>query len=497
MGGRRRDWLKIRWPRASRTVIGVMIALFAFALFALYDSSRGALGTNWGFSATALLESWSGGAMHLQLSVINLLIRPGSFSLGIFWSSFKAVLGPSWPTITCVVGIATAGWSLGLIEEDRGSRSALTLVVSAALVGGVAAMLTQQSGIAASPVAFCALGALLYTRRHIGVGLGHGIYVSGPAAHLALAGLSLVLGLAFGVSYLLTVWASWFTGARLARGWGDEVSIHPILIDTPISADGIVVRSVRRAAPDGAWLRAARTTLIRGREAGALAARSGIARARTEASARMGGWKESKAAERESAPGTGAGLCCADCGAPTSVTDLFCGACGARTLRRAVLQRRSAGRDWRATKTLLGMAAYFVLSGLVGFWVSNVQIEETLKTGEQYAAHDEIVLENGDTVVVAEWREELELEPYLVIVVYAAIAALFLLLGLWARWSPFAALCVGAGLYASIVVLEIIGEPESWYRGIYLRVVIVVALVRAIQHARSELRQTVQAVPAE
>jgi hypothetical protein len=145
---------------------------------------------------------------------------------------------------------------------------------------------------------------------------------------------------------------------------------------------------------------------------------------------------------------------------------------------------------------LCGIAAYFALVGFLGSLYSSATVEETLETGSQYAAHEEVVLETGEVVLAGEWREELEREPYLVLIVYGAVAALFLVLGLWARWSPFAALCVGAGIFASMVVLAIVGAPELWHQGLLLRVVIAVALVRGIQQARSELRSTVQTARA-
>ena len=491
-----RAWLKIRWPRASSTVIGVIAALFAFALFALYDFNKSPLPSDWASSPRYLFTSLSTGAMFLQMSVINLLLQPSLHSLGHCWSTVTAVLGPNAPIIACIAGISTAGWSVGLLEEDRGGKAAVTLVLCATAVGGVAALLTQQSGIAASPVAFCAMGALLYTRRDMGVGLGEQLYLSGPAAHLLLAGLSLTAGLSYGLSYLLTIWASWFVGAWLANRWGDEVSILPHSIDLPIRADGLVGRVLELAAPKSAWSLTLRRTFIRGKEASALAAHDAVARARSEAAARFDAWKDSGTVAQEPALGSPAALNCEGCGAPTKPTDLFCPACGMRTARRVVLRPRSTRGDRRATKTLCGIAAYFALVGFLGSLYSSATVEETLETGSQYAAHEEVVLETGEVVLAGEWREELEREPYLVLIVYGAVAALFLVLGLWARWSPFAALCVGAGIFASMVVLAIVGAPELWHQGLLLRVVIAVALVRGIQQARTELRSTVQTARA-
>ncbi len=492
MDHKSRQHLTVRWPRPSPTVISVVVALFAFALYAHYDALLGARHSPWAFSWAPMFEAWSAGAARLQISVINLLLRPGWLSLDFFWRDLVKALGPSRPAVDCVVGIAAASWSTGLLEEDRGSKAAVSVVICATALGGTAALLLQHAGVAASPIAFGAIGTLLYTRRRIGVGVGPGLYVSGPMAHLIVVGISMVLGLAHGLSYLLTIWTAWFAGAWLAGRWGDEVSILTQLVETPVPVDGRVARAIALLAPQSEWSVAVRTAFIRARDTSTYAVRSAVARARGEAIARFDLWKETLDAEESTDGKSQDGLHCGHCGVATVPTDLFCAACGARTARTAVLRRRSHRKDRRATATLYGIAAYFVLAGFAGFWVSSEQSEEILQTGAKYSVDEEVVLDSGEIVNVGEWREQLEREPYLVVMVYAVIVGLFLALGFWARWSPFAASIVGAGLFASIMVLDVVVEPEAWHQGLYLRIVVAVALAVAIRDARSDLRHTVQ-----
>lgn len=496
MDRKSRPYLTLRWSRPSPTVIGVVAGLFAFAVYAHYDARLGAAHSPWAFSWAEMVEAWSMGLLKLLLSVPQLILRPSWHNLDLLWRSLVGALGPSRLIIECVFGIAVAGWSLGLVEEDRGRKAAMTLVICATAAGGVAAYVLRNAGVAASPVAFGAVGALLYTRRRIGVGVGDRLYVSGPMAHLIVFGFSVLLGLAHGLGYLFTMWAAWCIGAWLARLWGDEVSILTQSVETPVPADGLLARVIALLAPQSAWSVAVQTAFVRARDASSYAVQSAAARVRGKAIARFDAWKETLDAQEAAAETSHDRLHCGKCGAATVPTDLFCAACGARTARTAVLRRRLHRKDRRAAATLVGVAAYFALAGVAGFWVSTEQSKEILQTGAEYAADEEVELDSGEVMVAGEWREKVEHEPYLVVMVYGIIVGLFLALALWARWSPFAALVVGTGLFASLVVLEIVLAPEAWHHGLYLRIVIAVSLGVAIRTARSELRHTVGVQPA-
>jgi hypothetical protein len=90
--------------------------------------------------------------------------------------------------------------------------------------------------------------------------------------------------------------------------------------------------------------------------------------------------------------------------------------------------------------------------------------------------------------------QTLELNPVVFIVVYG-IAAVFFGLFLWARKSPLPAAIVGLAFFVTVHLVDALADPAALLRGILVKVIIIVILVRAIkagiQH-RELLRQSQQ-----
>lgn len=59
----------------------------------------------------------------------------------------------------------------------------------------------------------------------------------------------------------------------------------------------------------------------------------------------------------------------------------------------------------------------------------------------------------------------------------------FVLLGVWARWSPVAASVVALAFYVGIQVFDVIVRHMPLGQGILIKILIVLALVRAVQVA--------------
>lgn len=71
--------------------------------------------------------------------------------------------------------------------------------------------------------------------------------------------------------------------------------------------------------------------------------------------------------------------------------------------------------------------------------------------------------------------------PPIVFVVVYGIAVLFFGLYLWARRDPFPAAIVGLVVFVSVHLLDALADPTALARGIVVKIVVLVVLVRAIK----------------
>lgn len=87
-------------------------------------------------------------------------------------------------------------------------------------------------------------------------------------------------------------------------------------------------------------------------------------------------------------------------------------------------------------------------------------------------------------MLAAQWNATTSLEATITIVLDVIFLAAFIGLGLWSKRKPYAALLTGLILFCAIQLLAMIGDPANIYRGVILKVVVVVALVSGIKKAR-------------
>jgi hypothetical protein len=67
--------------------------------------------------------------------------------------------------------------------------------------------------------------------------------------------------------------------------------------------------------------------------------------------------------------------------------------------------------------------------------------------------------------------------------VIVGVAAVFAGLGVWARFMPLPATIIGLVLYVGITLFDLASAPELAYRGVIVKILIIVMLVKAIQAA--------------
>ncbi|MEZ5014891.1 MAG: hypothetical protein R2794_11425 [Chitinophagales bacterium] len=72
------------------------------------------------------------------------------------------------------------------------------------------------------------------------------------------------------------------------------------------------------------------------------------------------------------------------------------------------------------------------------------------------------------------------------------IAAIFIALGYFTMKKPVLSVTIGLVLYCLLIVLDIVMSPETFYRGMLMRVIFIAALVKAMHSARAaeQIRET-------
>jgi hypothetical protein len=69
-------------------------------------------------------------------------------------------------------------------------------------------------------------------------------------------------------------------------------------------------------------------------------------------------------------------------------------------------------------------------------------------------------------------------------IIWGAFIVAFILLGLWTKKKPYTAIVCALVLYALFIILNAIADPTTIYKGIILKIVIIVSLVKGLNDAR-------------
>ena len=70
-----------------------------------------------------------------------------------------------------------------------------------------------------------------------------------------------------------------------------------------------------------------------------------------------------------------------------------------------------------------------------------------------------------------------------ILITYAVIAIIFLLLGFWAGKKPVASLISGMVLYGVILLMDVIADPVSIFKGIIFKIIIISYLIKGLLSA--------------
>ncbi|MEP6750616.1 MAG: hypothetical protein ABJB86_22960, partial [Bacteroidota bacterium] len=71
-----------------------------------------------------------------------------------------------------------------------------------------------------------------------------------------------------------------------------------------------------------------------------------------------------------------------------------------------------------------------------------------------------------------------------ILITNAAVAVIFLLLGIWAGKKPLAAIISGIVLYGVIILIGVVQNPSSLFSGIILKILVISYLIKGLISAR-------------
>lgn len=140
-------------------------------------------------------------------------------------------------------------------------------------------------------------------------------------------------------------------------------------------------------------------------------------------------------------------MTCTGCGAAIAAGDVFCPGCGYDTSNDAMIEAIYKPALSRARGWILAVGILYAVSALIFVAVGRL----------------------GD--------EQLQL----VLGLNFGLMAIHVGLYFWARTSPFPAAVVALAIFVTLHLTEAVIDPTSLYRGILIKVLFLIALVKAVQ----------------
>lgn len=186
---------------------------------------------------------------------------------------------------------------------------------------------------------------------------------------------------------------------------------------------------------------------------------------------------------------------CGACGQPVRGGDDFCEACGAKVSRelKAALRERMAAshagfaehqKRLDSARTTIGvLSILFFFGGVVMFFVARYQADDALVQLGSAADSAPLAQEVAGASTVGELRSALSREPWQVLGLNLFLSVVMVVLWLWARRSVLPAIISALGIYVAVIVASGVFDPGSIPRGIFMKIVVLVALARGISSA--------------
>lgn len=81
-----------------------------------------------------------------------------------------------------------------------------------------------------------------------------------------------------------------------------------------------------------------------------------------------------------------------------------------------------------------------------------------------------------------------DLEIWVSVAITLCLSVVYLMLGFYTLQKPYTAITIGLALYIILIVLSAIIEPMSIFRGIILKVIVIILLIRGLGNAKDAQR---------
>ncbi len=186
---------------------------------------------------------------------------------------------------------------------------------------------------------------------------------------------------------------------------------------------------------------------------------------------------------------------CGACGRAVRGGDEFCEGCGAKVtdeLKAALRARLEASHSGfaahtkqlkNAQVTIAGVSILFVLSAVVMFFVTQAQADKALANLSGASDAAPLAESVAGVATVGELRVLLEREPWQVLGLNLFLAAVMCGLWIWSKRAVVPAIITALGIYVAVIVASGLYDPTTLVQGIFLKIIVIVALVRGVQSA--------------
>jgi hypothetical protein len=180
-------------------------------------------------------------------------------------------------------------------------------------------------------------------------------------------------------------------------------------------------------------------------------------------------------------------ISCLQCGISANPVDKFCAKCGAE-LPTAENQLKIKKLK-EARKVILIVAIFFLLTGVIIFFVQNHASVESLKNLSRFQDSDIYPqLVAGKKYTVGEIRHELQRQPWLTLWTNVFLAIVMFGLFHYAKKSPLVAIFIAAGIYLAVQVVNGILDPRMISQGLIVKFIVISILIKGIR-STLELRK--------
>jgi hypothetical protein len=195
---------------------------------------------------------------------------------------------------------------------------------------------------------------------------------------------------------------------------------------------------------------------------------------------------------------------CSQCQAPLQTDDQFCQSCGASLVPESAAPAAAAavpslspapfadlashhtGREvQRASRWLIILAVLFAIFGTF-FGMKAKSEADTALDQISFLDDSHTLPVDGETYTVAELRQKVKQEVWLIFGANYFLAVIMVGLFFWAKRNPLSAMVTGLAIYLAVIVLNAIIDPKTIVQGILIKFIFIGAMVGGIKAALAE-----------